>query len=57
MEQLDWSKEYVATMFKLLRSEKQSDAFHFVRLLQQLEEIADKEGKTVFLKAELIDKK
>lgn len=56
MEQLDWSKEYVATMFKLLRSEKPDDAFNFVRLLQQLEEIADKDGKTVFLKAELIDK-
>jgi hypothetical protein len=56
MDELNWSKEYVAGMFKLLRAETPHEAFNFLRQLQQLEEIADKEGKTVFLKADLIDR-
>ncbi len=41
-------------MFKLLRSETADDAWMNLRALQELEEFADKNGKTIFLEAKLI---
>lgn len=55
MNEMEWSKKYVAGMFQLLRSETPEDAFANLRVLQELEEEADKIKKTVFLRAELID--
>jgi len=53
-EELSFCKEYIKTMFKLLRSETPNDAWENVRALQELEEFADKKGKTIFLEAKLI---
>jgi len=53
-EELSFCKEYVTTMFKLLRSETPNSAWENVRALQELEEFADKKGKTIFLEAKLI---
>ncbi len=41
-------------MFKLLRSETPDNAWMYVRALQELEEFADKNGKTIFMGAKLI---
>jgi len=53
-EELSFCKEYVKTMFSLLRSETPNDAWESVRALQELEEFADKNGKAIFLEAKLI---
>ena len=53
-EELSFCKEYVKTMFKLLRSETPDGAWMYLRALQELEEFADKKGKTIFLEARLI---
>jgi len=52
--ELSFCKEYVIQMFKLLRSETAEDAWSNLRALQELEEMADKNGKTIFLEAKLI---
>ena len=52
-EKLSFCKEYITTMFKLLRSETSEDAWENVRALKELEEFADKKGKGVFLEAKL----
>jgi len=52
--ELSFCKEYVTIMFKLLRSETSDDAWKNVRALQELEEFADKNGKTIFLESKLI---
>ena len=52
--EVSFCKKYVTTMFKLLRSETPKDAWENVRVLQELEEFADKKGKTMFLEAKLI---
>lgn len=53
-EGLPFCKKYVIQMFKLLRSETADDAWMNLRALQELEEFADKNGKTIFLEAKLI---
>ena len=53
-EELSFCKEYVIQMFKLLRSETAEESWGNLRALQELEEIADKNRKTIFLKAKLI---
>lgn len=53
-EELSFCKKYVITMFKLLRSETAEQSWSNLRALQELEEIADKKGKTIFLEARLI---
>ena len=52
--ELSFCKEYVTTMFKLLRSETPDNAWMYVRALQELEEFADKKGKTIFVEVKLI---
>ena len=53
-EELSFCKDYVIQMFKLLRSETAEDAWKNLRALQELEEFADKNGKTIFLESKLI---
>ena len=53
-EELAFCKDYVIQMFKLLRSETAEDAWKNLRALHELEEIADKNGKTIFLESKLI---
>ena len=53
-DELDFCKEYVTIMFKLLRSETQDCAWKNLRALQELEEFADKKGKAIFVEAKLI---
>ncbi len=53
-DELSFCKEYVTTMFKLLRSESPHSAWENLRLLHELEEFADKQGKTIFVEAKLI---
>jgi len=53
-EELSFCKEYVTTMFKLLRSETPENAWRYLRAIQELEEFADKKGKAIFLEAKLI---
>jgi len=53
-KELSFCKEYIKIMFSLLRSETPESAWKNVRVLQELEEIADKNGKTIFLEARLI---
>lgn len=53
-EELSFCKDYVVQMFKLLRSETAEDAWKNLRALQELEEFADKNGKTIFLESKLI---
>ena len=52
--ELTFCKEYVTNMFKLLRSETPNDAWVNLRALQELEEIADKNGKTILVETKLI---
>ena len=52
--EISFCKEYVTTMFKLLRSETPDCAWKNLRALQELEEFADKKGKTIFVEAKLI---
>ena len=47
-EELPFCKDYVVQMFKLLRSETAEDAWRNLRALHELEEFADKNGKTIF---------
>jgi len=54
-EELSFCKNYVITMFKLLRSETPDDAWANLRALQELEEFADKNGKKIFLEAKLLE--
>ena len=42
LDELGFCKEYVTIMFKLLRSETQECAWMNLRVLQELEEFADK---------------
>lgn len=53
-EELSFCKDYVIQMFKLLRSETAEDAWKNLRALHELEELADKNGKTIFLESKLI---
>lgn len=53
-EEISFCKEYVSTMYKLLRSETAESARMYVRKLQELEEVADKQQKTIFLETKLI---
>ena len=53
-DELSFCKEYITTMFKLLRSEASDEAWENVRALHELEEFADKKGKTVLLEVKLI---
>ena len=53
-DEMSFCKKYVITMFKLLRSETAEESWSNLRALQELEEIADKKGKTIFLEARLI---
>ena len=53
-DEIDFCKEYVTTMFKLLRSETPECAWKNLRALQELEEFADKKEKTVFVDVRLI---
>ena len=53
-EELSFCKDYVVQMFKLLRSETAEDVWINLRVLHQLEEFADKNGKTIFLETKLI---
>ena len=53
-DEMSFCKEYVTTMFKLLRSETPDCAWKNLRALQELEEFADKKGKTVFVDVRLI---
>jgi len=53
-EELPFCKDYVVQMFKLLRSETAEDAWKNLRALHELEEFADKNGKTIFVEATLI---
>ena len=53
-EELPFCKDYVVQMFKLLRSETAEDAWMNLRALHELEEFADKNGKTIFLESKLI---
>ncbi len=53
-DELSFCKDYVIQMFKLLRSETAEDAWKNLRALQELEECADKNGKTIFVEAKLI---
>ena len=53
-EELPFCKDYVVQMFKLLRSETAEDAWRNLRALHELEEKADKNGKTIFLESKLI---
>ncbi len=52
--EISFCKEYIKTMFQLLRSETPKDAWKNVRALQELEEFADKNGKTILLESKLI---
>lgn len=54
VEEIIFCKKYVIIMFKLLRSETSECAWMNLRALQELEEFADKKGKTIFLEAKLI---
>jgi hypothetical protein len=54
--EMEWCKKYVPQMFKLLRSETPEDAWMNLRLLHELEEEADKHGKTILQDARLIDR-
>jgi len=51
---MSFCKDYVVQMFKLLRSETADDAWRNLRALHELEEFADKNGKTIFLESKLI---
>lgn len=53
-EELSFCKDYVIQMFKLLRSETAEDAWKNLRALHELEEFADKNGKTILLESKLI---
>lgn len=53
-EELPFCKDYVIQLFKLLRSETAEDAWKNLRALHELEELADKNGKTIFLESKLI---
>lgn len=53
-EELSFCKDYVVQLFKLLRSETAEDSWKNLRALHELEEFADKNGKTIFLEARLI---
>ena len=53
-DELNFCKEYVTIMFKLLRSETPDYAWKNLRALQELEEFADKKGKAIFVEAKLI---
>jgi len=53
-EELPFCKDYVIHLYKLLRSETAEDAWMNLRALQELEETADKNGKTIFLESKLI---
>ena len=53
-EELSFCKDYVIQMFKLLRSETAEDAWKNLRALHELEEFADKNGKTILLESRLI---
>ena len=53
-DEQSFCKDYVIQMFKLLRSETAEDSWRNLRALQELEEVADKGGKTIFLEAKLI---
>ena len=54
MNEPDFCKEFTALLFSLLRSETPEEARKYVRLLQELEEQADKKGKAVFIGIQLI---
>lgn len=53
-DELPFCKDYVVQLFKLLRSETATDAWKNLRALHELEEFADKNGKTIFLQSKLI---
>jgi len=53
-EELPFCKDYVIQLFKLLRSETAEDSWKNLRALQELEELADKNRKTVFFEVKLI---
>jgi len=53
-DERSFCKDYVIQMFKLLRSETAEESWSNLRALQELEEFADKKGKTIFLEAKLI---
>lgn len=52
---MEWCKKYVPQMFKLMRSETPKEAWANLRKLHELEEEADKYGKTIFQDTRLID--
>ncbi len=53
-DEMSFCKEYITTMFKLLRSETPNSAWGNLRALHELEEFADKQGKAIFVEATLI---
>ncbi len=55
--ELNFCKDYVIQMFKLLRSETSEESWKNLRALQELEEFADKKGKVIFVEAKLIPKR